>query len=101
MVRTLVTGNRGRADGIAGLPLPILGGGTLGGGILNIDFFADPPQLTVTDSVITANALERSDGITPLGGGIFSADLFSGDPVPFTLTRTVVAGNKPDQCVGC
>ena len=101
MVRTLVTGNRGRADGIAGLPLPILGGGTLGGGILNIDFFAGPPQLMVTDSVITANALERSDGITPAGGGIFSADLFSGDPVPFTLMRTVVAGNKPDQCVGC
>ena len=101
MERTRVTGNRSRADGIAGLPIPILGGGTLGGGILNIDFFAGPPQLTVVDSVVTANSLERTDGITPVGGGIFSADLFSGDPVPFTLTRTVVAGNKPDQCVGC
>ena len=97
--RTLVTENRGSADGITGLP--IVGGGTLGGGILNIDFGGGPPQLTVTDSVVTANALVRSDDIVPRGGGIFSADLFSEDPVPFTLTRTVVAGNKPDQCVGC
>ena len=99
--RTLVTGNRGRADGATGLPAPLVGGGTLGGGILNIDFGGGPPQLIVADSVITANALVRRDAITPAGGGIFSADLFSGAPVPFTLTRSVVAGNKPDQCVGC
>jgi hypothetical protein len=101
MVRTLVTGNRGHADGIARLPIPTVGGGTLGGGILNVDFFAGPPERTVTDSVIAAIALERSDGVIPVGGGIFSADIFGGDPVPLTLTHTVIAGNKPDQCVGC
>ena len=51
--------------------------------------------------VVTANRLEAAPGITPQGGGIFSANIFSGDPIAFTLTRTVIAGNKPDQCVGC
>src|SRR5215208_3267124 len=61
--RTLVTGNRGTASGLGGL--------ALGGGILNIDFGGGPPQLTVADSVVTANALTGSPGITPHGGGIF------------------------------
>jgi hypothetical protein len=28
------------------------------------------------------------------GGGLYTAS-------PVTLTRTVIAGNKPDQCFGC
>jgi hypothetical protein len=91
--RTRVVGNRGGADGVGGL--------ALGGGILNVDFGGGPPELTLSDSVVTANRLTAPSAITPRGGGIFSADVFSNDPVPFTLIRTVVAGNKPDQCVGC
>ena len=55
----------------------------------------------MSDSVVTANQLTTTTGITPQGGGIFTADAFTGDPFPFTLTRTVVEGNKPDQCFGC
>lgn len=91
--RALVTANRGAAVGVSGL--------VLGGGILNIDFGGGLPQLTVTDSVVTANELTASLGLTPRGGGIFSADIFTLAPVPFTLTSTVIEGNKPDQCVGC
>jgi hypothetical protein len=90
---TRVTGNSGDADGVGGL--------AIGGGILNIDFGAGPPELTLRDSVVTANQLTARSDITPLGGGIFSADLPGGVPVPFTLVDTVIAGNKPDQCVGC
>ena len=88
-----MVGNRGRADGVVGL--------AAGGGIVNIDFGGGPPELTVTNSVVSANRLTARSGITPLGGGIFSRDLFSEDPVPFTLTHTVIEGNKPDECAGC
>ena len=91
--RTRVIGNRGDADGVGGL--------ALGGGIVNVDFGGGRPELTLSDSVVTANQLTAPPGITPLGGGIFSADLASQDPIPLTLTHTVLAGNKPDQCVGC
>jgi hypothetical protein len=90
---TRVIGNHGGAHGVGGL--------ALGGGILNIDFGGGPPELTLSDSVVTANQLTAPSDITPRGGGIFSADLFSADPIPFTLTHTVIAGNQPDQCVGC
>lgn len=91
--RTRVIGNRGAATGVSGL--------ALGGGILNIAFAGGPPELTVTDSVVTANALTASPGITIQGGGIFTADVFSGDPFAVTLSGTVIAGNKPDECFGC
>jgi hypothetical protein len=90
---TRVIRNRGGAHGVGGI--------ALGGGILNIDFGGGPPELRLSDGVVTANRLTGAPGVTLLGGGIFSADLFSSDPVPFRLVRTVVAGNKPDQCVGC
>jgi hypothetical protein len=87
-----ITNNHGSATGTGGL--------LLGGGILNVAFGGGPPQLTISDSVITGNRLAGSPGLTPLGGGVFSADIFTGDPVPFTLTRTVIEGNQPDQCFG-
>jgi hypothetical protein len=31
---------------------------------------------------------------------IYTAEL-TGQPLPITLTSTVVAGNQPDQCFGC
>ena len=58
--RTVVTGNRGSGTGIGGL--------VLGGGILNVAFGGDPPQLTISDSVITANKLGATSAITPQGG---------------------------------
>jgi hypothetical protein len=97
--RALVIGNRGSFEG--GVALPFVGGGINGGGILSTDFFGSPPELTLTDSVVTANELTTTTDIAPLGGGIFSANVFTGDPIRFTLTRTVVAGNKPEQCFGC
>ena len=59
------------------------------------------PQLTLTDTVVTANRLTASEGVFSQGGGLYTADPFGGPPFPVTLTRTVIAGNKPDQCVGC
>ena len=94
--RALVIGNRGSADGAIALPF-LVGGGTNGGGILNTDFGGGPPVLTISDSVVTANELTTTTDITPRGGGIFSADFFTGDPIPFTRTRTVIAGNKPES----
>lgn len=91
--RTLVTANDGTANGASGL--------ALGGGILNIAFFGSPPTLGLTDSIITANTLTASPGITVQGGGLYTLDLFGGGPFPVTLTRTVIEGNQPDQCVGC
>jgi hypothetical protein len=98
--RARVIGNRGSYEGVVGLPF--VGGGINGGGILNTDFGGGPPQLTISGSVVSANQLTTTTtDITPRGGGIFSANVFTGDPIPFTLTRTVIAGNKPDQCFGC
>ena len=37
---------------------------------------------------------ENLPGIAVEGGGIFSAE-------PITLVQSIVAGNVPDQCVGC
>jgi hypothetical protein len=71
------------------------------GGIFNTQAPADaPPELTLSDSVVTANKLDAKPGVTSQGGGIYTAD-FTGEPLPITLTRTVVAGNQPDQCFGC
>jgi hypothetical protein len=85
--RTVVTNNAATANGASGI--------AHGGGISNETFPGDsPPLLTLTDSVVTANKLGASRGVTPQGGGLFTTS-------PATLTRTVVAGNKPDQCFGC
>jgi hypothetical protein len=93
MERTTVTANNASATGV--------GGFNLGGGIGNVQFGGGPPELTLTDSVITANRLTASAGISSQGGGLYTADPFSGTSFPVTLIRTVIAGNKPDQCVGC
>jgi len=59
-----------------------------------VSFGGPPPSLALTDSVVTANRVSGSAGITVQGGGLFTT-------FPVTLTRTVIAGNKPDQCFGC
>jgi len=87
--RTQVIDNSGTARGP--------GGSIQGGGIWNSNFDGGPPtvpQLTVTDSVVTANRLSASGGLTPQGGGVYTT--FS-----IAFTRTAITGNRPDQCFGC
>jgi len=92
--RTTISGNRAHASGAGGL-LPFgEASAALGGGIWNGSFGGPLPTLTVRDSAIVANALDAPAGFLVQGGGIYSA-------FPITLTRTALAGNRPDQCVGC
>jgi hypothetical protein len=83
--RTLVIGNAVTAVGASGT--------ARGAGINNFSL-GSPPQLTIADSVVTANRLSSSPGVLEQGGGLYT-------DFPVTLTRTVIAGNKPDQCFGC
>jgi hypothetical protein len=97
--QTLITGNSATASGVGGV--------NLGGGIGNVQFGGPAPVLTLTDSVIAANRLKASQDVASQGGGVFnlavtSLDPFAtGDPFPLARTRTVVEGNKPDDCAGC
>jgi hypothetical protein len=87
--RTLVAGNSAAATGAVGF--------AGGGGIVNVvppGANTPPPVLSLAASAVTANRVSASGGITPVGGGIFT-------DTAVTLTRTVIAGNKPDQCSGC
>lgn len=91
--RAVVTANSAGATGV--------GGFNLGGGIGNVQFGGGPPELTLTDTVITTNRLVASAGIFSQGGGLYTADPFTGSGFPVAMTRTVIEGNKPDNCVGC
>ena len=84
--RTGVLGNQVRVSAAAGF--------AHGGGIENDTLFGSTPSLTITNSVIMGNSLTASSGLAVQGGGLFTA-------FPVTLTRTVNAGNRPDQCFGC
>jgi len=87
--QTRVIANSGSANGPTGA--------VQGGGIWNSNFQGGPPttpQLNLTDTDITANNLGSSPAGTPQGGGLYTT-------FPVTRTRTVIAGNKPDQCFGC
>jgi len=93
--RTLVLANSVTAHGAAGqhpFGAPSL---AIGGGIWNRDFdLQNPPSLTLVDSVVSANSAEGSAGFVVGGGGLWTA-------TPVTRSRTVIAGNRPDQCHGC
>ena len=91
--RTTVTANSAAATGA--------GGFNLGGGIVNVTIGGPTPVLSLTDSVVAANRLAATSGVISQGGGLYTADPFSGTPFPVSLVRTVIAGNKPDECVGC
>jgi hypothetical protein len=70
-------------------------GAAQGAGIWNGAELSGPPvELTLTDSLITGNALAGGAGIERQGGGLFTT-------FPVTRTRTRIAGNAPDQCFGC
>jgi hypothetical protein len=87
--KTLVTLNVAKASAS--------GGSAEGGGIWNAVGFTGPPvALTLTDSLITGNALVGGPGIERHGGGVFNSD-----PATVARTRTRIIGNAPDQCFGC
>lgn len=82
-----VSDNAGSATGPSG--------SARGGGIWNSDLPDGPPvQLTLRDTSVTRNTLSASTGLAIQGGGIFTT-------FPVTLTDSRVAGNTPDDCVGC
>jgi hypothetical protein len=66
-----------------------------GGGIYNGPaLFDQQVELTVSDSRITGNAVVTSGGGSAQGGGVYTT-------APLTVTATRIAGNRPDQCLGC
>ena len=86
---TAITANRLTAVGADG--------SADGGGIWN----GDPgdgrtPNLVATDSLIAGNAVSGT-GVLLRGGGLFNA----AGVATFTLDRTLIVGNHPDQCFGC
>ena len=87
---TIVTENRGDANGLTGT--------AQGGGIFAVNESANggPPggPLILIKSVITRNSLDGSNGMTLQGGGIFATN-------PVTLTNTTITNNTPGQCDGC
>jgi hypothetical protein len=91
--RTVVAENSVRATGVEGF--------TAGGGIMSVLFGAEPPELTLTDTDIIANSLSGSADLVREGGGLASLDSDSLEPIPVVMTRAVIEGNEPDQCVGC
>jgi hypothetical protein len=69
----------------------------LGGGILDVPIPNASPggPLELVNSRVVDNRLLGTTSASLQGGGIFA----SGESV--TLTRSQVAGNRPDQCDGC
>jgi hypothetical protein len=92
--RTVVNANAVSTSGVVA-PLPF-GGSSIayGGGISNGGPGVPPAALTLTDSVVTGNRLTAPTGYTVEGGGVFNGG-------SLTNTRTVIQGNKPDDCFGC
>jgi hypothetical protein len=82
-----VSHNTGRANGT--------GGAAQGAGIWNgVSITGPPVELSLTNTLITRNGLAGSSGIERHGAGLFTQ-------FPVARTRTVIAGNVPDQCFGC
>ena len=86
---TKVSGNTVDASGASG--------SALGGGLFDAPIANGPPggPLTLVNSDVTGNIVSGSAGVTLQGGGIYTQDQ------PLTLTHSEIAGNSPDQCVGC
>jgi hypothetical protein len=84
---TIVAGNSVTADGAFGL--------AHGGGVSNFTLDPDnPPRLKLLNSSITGNSVHASPGLTREGGGLWT-------DTAALLVRTAIAGNSPDECVGC
>jgi hypothetical protein len=82
-----VSGNTGQAIGPTGV--------AQGAGIWNgTDISGPPVQLSLDHTVVTRNTLTGTPGITLQGGGLFTE-------LPVTLSHSLIARNRPDQCFGC
>ena len=93
--RTAVLANSVTALGAPGpLPFPGQVSSVFGGGISNNGFGFDSGTLTMTDVVVAGNGLRARSGFVVRGGGVYSEG-------PVVKTRTLIAGNSPDQCFGC
>jgi hypothetical protein len=77
---TVVSGNKGAAQGLTGA--------AQGGGIA-----ADGGPLNLIESSVIHNALSGSAGIALQGGGLYLTN-------PLTLTHSIISGNVPDNCFG-
>jgi hypothetical protein len=92
--RSVVASNSASGNGAAA-PLPLGGvSSAFGGGISNGAPGIGGGTLTLTDSIVNGNRLSGSPGFQLQGGGVFTT---SG----VARARTVIAGNKPDDCFGC
>ena len=82
-----ISGNHGQATGPAGV--------AQGGGIWNGVLLSGPPvTLTLAHTAVTRNSVTGSKGIKVHGGGLFTTS-------PVTLSQSLIARNRPDQCFGC
>jgi hypothetical protein len=88
--RTRVIGNHVTAAG----PFGLAQGGGIWNGVIPQPGSPQVVQLTLLDSTIAGNDVVGSPGIDPVGGGVFASE-------PVSVARTVIAGNRPGQCVGC
>ena len=80
--------NRGVANGVTG--------SAQGGGVWNGELFGPPDSsIAFANTQVTGNALTGGPGVTLEGGGLFTAGF------PVTFANSHIAGNAPDQCVGC
>ena len=89
LVGTYVAWNSVTANGAFGV--------ARGGGISNFNLTGDPndpPDLKPLNSLIIGNTVQASPGIAPVGGGVWT-------DTPVQFVRTLLFGNRPDQCSGC
>jgi hypothetical protein len=82
-----VSRNIGSADGQSGA--------AQGGGISNGVFGGPTSPLTLQATAVTHNTLTGGPDVNLQGGGIYTLGF------PTTLTNSIVASNRPDQCDGC
>jgi hypothetical protein len=91
--RTIVVANSASANSAPG-PMPFGGvASAFGGGVANSPPGVPPATLTLTDSVVNANRLSGSAGLPLEGGGVYTTN-------GVVRMRTVIQGNKPDDCFG-
>src|SRR5581483_8103838 len=70
-------------------------GAAQGGGIWNgVELSGPPVQLTLDHTTVTGNRADGTGKVDRKGGGVYTT-------TPVTLQASQIAGNAPDQCVGC
>lgn len=87
LANSMVIGNTARGNGLEGT--------VQGGGIF--DAVTDGPPggpLSLTRSAVAWNEVSGSSAITAEGGGVYTDNVV-------TSISSVIAHNRPDQCVGC